>query len=269
MLHYKDEHITVFQSTLYQTTTAVIESEEAVIMTDPTWLPEEIDKIRGYIDDRLNDRKLYIIYTHSDFDHIIGAGAFPEAFVIATERFQQNKNKQAIIEEVKAFDQQYYLTRSYDYTYPTVDRLIKIDGDKLKLGSLTLHFFLAPGHTKDSLITVIEPSNILLSGDYLSDVEFPFIASSYKDYSHTIDKVETIINDFNIECHVPGHGSVSKSKSDIRKRLRESRYYLDSLLGEKAETELTEYCQKKYKFFEGMKNSHFENIKKVSQYKRK
>ncbi|TVP91748.1 MBL fold metallo-hydrolase [Alkalibacterium sp.] len=267
MLHYKDKNLTVFKSVLYQTTTAVIESEEALIMTDPTWLPEEIDMIKGFIDERLNDRKLYIIYTHSDFDHVIGAGAFPEAFVIATERFQMNKNKEAVIDEMKAFDQQYYLSRSYEHTYPTVDRLIKIDGDKLKLGSLTLHFFLAPGHTKDGLFTVIEPAGILLSGDYLSDVEIPFITSSYKDYCQTIDKAEQLIKDFDVKCHVPGHGSVTNSKYEINKRLTATRYYLEQLKDEGSDKELIEYCRKHYAFFDGMTDSHDANIKKVSQYR--
>lgn len=268
MLHYKNNKLTVFQSALYQTTTAVIETEEAVVMTDPTWLPEEIDTIRAFIDERLKERKLYIIYTHSDFDHVIGAGAFPEAFVIASERFQMNKHKQAIIEEMKAFDQKYYLSRPYDYTYPTVDRLIKIDGDKLKLGSHTLHFYLAPGHTKDGLFTVIEPEGILLSGDYLSDVEFPFIASSYKDYVHTVEKAQQIIQDFNVRCHVPGHGSVADSAGEVKNRLSAARYYLDKLKGENPEKELADFCRQNYAFFDGMKKSHEENINKVTQYRK-
>lgn len=268
MLHYKKEKLTVFQSVLYQTTTAIIETEEAIVMTDPTWLPEEISSIREYIDKKLNGRKLYIIYTHSDFDHVIGAGAFPEAFVIASERFQVNKHKRAILDEMIAFDQKHYLSRPYDYTYPTVDRLIKIDGDKLKLGSLTFYFYLAPGHTKDSLFTVIEPAGIFLSGDYLSDVEIPFIASSYKDYVQTIEKAGQIIGDFDIKCHVPGHGSVAESTCEIKSRLSAARHYLEELNGDKPETDLVEFCRNKYAFFDGMKENHEENIKKVTQYRR-
>lgn len=268
MLHYKEEDLTVFQSALYQTTTAIIESEEAIVMTDPSWLPDEIETIKDFIDERINGRKLYIIYTHSDFDHLIGAGAFPEAFVIATERFQINKNKKVVIDEMIAFDQRNYIKRSYKHIYPTVDRLIKIDGDKLKLGSLTLHFFLAPGHTKDGLFTVIEPSGMLLSGDYLSDVEIPFITSSYKDYCQTIDKADKMITDFNIKYHVPGHGSVTDSQSEIKKRLTDARYYLDQLKTDESQNSLSEYCQRHYAFFDSMKDSHLENIKKAKMYRK-
>ncbi|WP_370459787.1 hypothetical protein [Oceanobacillus sp. AG] len=66
MIQFQNQHITVFQSALYMTTSAIIQAEDAVIMTDPTWLPKEIETIRACIDEMIGDRQLYIIYTHSD-----------------------------------------------------------------------------------------------------------------------------------------------------------------------------------------------------------
>ena len=39
MLHFKNRSITVFQSALYKTTSAVIETKDLVLVTDPNWLP--------------------------------------------------------------------------------------------------------------------------------------------------------------------------------------------------------------------------------------
>ena len=100
MLHFQENHITVFQSSLYMTTTAVIQSDDVLIMTDPTWLPGEIEEIKNFIDNHLGDREFYIIYTHSDFDHIIGSGAFPKAKIIATEEFINNPGKEEIVQEI-------------------------------------------------------------------------------------------------------------------------------------------------------------------------
>ena len=36
MLHFQENHITVFKTSLYMTTTAVIQSDDVLIMTDPT-----------------------------------------------------------------------------------------------------------------------------------------------------------------------------------------------------------------------------------------
>ncbi|GGN67522.1 MBL fold metallo-hydrolase [Oceanobacillus indicireducens] len=257
MIQFQNQHITVFQSALYMTTSAIIQAEDAVIMTDPTWLPKEIETIRAYIDEMIGDRQLYIIYTHSDFDHIIGAGAFPEAKVIASEVFQQNSNKKAVLQEIEAFDQMYYLKRNYKSIYPSADIVVTRDAQTLRLGEVTLTFYLAPGHTKDSLFTVIEPYGIFLAGDYLSDVEFPFIFSNYKDYVQTIRTAEQILHHHSIRILVPGHGTTTQSEEEIVSRLHFSKYYLEELPLDNES--LIDVLREKYTFFEGMKSIHFDN----------
>jgi hydroxyacylglutathione hydrolase len=180
-VYYERDNIAVFQSELYMTTSAIVQTDDLLIMTDPNWLPSEVEAIRKYVDEKIGNKQLYIIYTHSDFDHIIGSGAFPEAKVIATEELQNNVHKEETINKIHKFDQGYYLRRNYEPQYPSVDYVISKDGQTLDLGQISLTFYKAPGHTQDSLFTVIEPFGIFLSGDYLSDVEFPFIFSSYKD----------------------------------------------------------------------------------------
>lgn len=84
MLHFKKYNITVFQSVLYKTTSTIIESNEVILIVDPNWFSNEIEEIKNSISGQVNNKQLYVIYTHSDFDHIIGSGAFPKAKVIAT-----------------------------------------------------------------------------------------------------------------------------------------------------------------------------------------
>lgn len=259
MLHFKENNITVFQSALYMTTSAVIESNKAIIMTDPNWLSEEIEEIRDFIDQRLGNKDLYIIYTHSDFDHIIGSGAFPEAKVIATEEFNSNPNKDKIVKNIHDFDQQYYIQRNYVPTYPIVDFPIMSNGEQIKIGDLSLTFYKAPGHTSDSLFTIVEPYGIFLAGDYLSDVEFPFIFSSFRDYLNTINRASYIMNNHNIKYLVPGHGSVTTEKKEILHRISFSKYYLQQLKNDVGVLE--NECRAKFRFFDGMKGIHFDNEK--------
>jgi len=263
MIHYRKNNLTVFQSALYQTTSAIIESEEAMIVTDPTWLPQEIEEIKQYINERIGRRQLYIIYTHSDFDHIIGTGAFPEAKVIASEAFKNNTRKEEIIKEIYEFDQEYYIERDYEINYPTVDRVIKEDGEKLELGEMTLTFYKAPGHTDDGLFTVIEPYGIFLSGDYLSDVEFPFIESSYYDYVETVNKARWLQAHHDIKVHVPGHGNVTEEEIELTDRLKFSEGYLIRLKEE--DLSLVKELIERFTFFEGMKDSHTDNLTRVKE----
>lgn len=258
MIHFKNDHLTVFQSALYQTTSAIIQTDDVMIITDPNWLPHEVATIREYVDRELGDKKLYIIYTHSDFDHIIGSGSFPEAKVIASEELKHHEHKVEIMQKVREFDQRYYIKRDYEPHYPSVDYAITGDGEMLELGHLTLTFYKAPGHTHDGLFTVIEPLGIFLSGDYLSDVEFPFIFSSYIDYKETLKKAELILRDHTVHVHVPGHGSVTEDPAEMERRMKESTYYIDNLLQESENVEA--FCRERFAFFEGMKNIHSQNL---------
>ncbi|WP_313894627.1 MBL fold metallo-hydrolase [Psychrobacillus sp.] len=257
MIQYNKENIRIFQSSLYLTTSAVIELDEAIILTDPNWLPHEVEEIKGYVNQIRKDKQLYIIYTHSDFDHVIGSGAFPDARVVASRKLSENVHKEDIMKKVKLFDQKYYLERNYEPKYPTVDYIVSEDGQQLLIGSSTITFYLAPGHTDDGLFTVIEPLGVFLTGDYLSDVEFPFIYSGYFDYVQTMEKAKNIFSKHAISVHVPGHGHTTESVVEMQNRLTFSREYLDQLLDEQANLE--EILTEKYRFFEGMKDIHQNN----------
>lgn len=257
MIQYKKENITVFQSAIYMTTTAIIEGDEAIVMTDPCLLPNEVEEIRTYIDTIKNDRQLYIIYTHHDFDHIIGSGAFPDAQVIASHPFAYFSQKEKIVNEMINFDNQYYLQRKYEHHYPDVNIVLSKDGEILQLGSLKLTFYLAPGHTTDSIFTIVEPNGIFLAGDYLSNVEFPFIDSSYHDYIKTMEKVKKIMETHKIRTLIPGHGQTTDCRKEMNGRIHFAYEYLNGLLTDKDDT----YLEEKFIFFPSLKSIHERNKK--------
>lgn len=261
MRQFENEQLTVFQSVLYQTTSAVIKTKEALIVTDPNWLPNEIAEIKAYIESIIENRKLYIIYTHSDYDHIIAAGAFPNATTIASEAFVNRINKEEVLEQIRQFDAQYYIERDYPIIYPQIDIVIKEDGQALELQDITCSFYLAPGHTADGLFTVVEPFGILLAGDYLSNVEFPFI-EDFEAYLATIQKVQTIISDRAVEVVVPGHGATTNNLDEIQKRIDESLLYLNNLANDSIDES---QLQKLYPFYKCLQEMHELNKKTVKK----
>ena len=257
MIQFQNEQMTVFQSVLYQTTTAVIQTEQAVIMTDPNWLPSEIDTIKSYIEHIIGKRQLYIVYTHSDFDHIIAAGAFPQAITIASEAFVNHANKETVLEEIRDFDAQYYVTRDYPVLYPNIDIVICKDGQQMLLGDTLCSFYFAPGHTKDGLFTIVEPYRIFLAGDYLSDVEFPFI-SDWAAYVTTLEKAQKLVEKFNVDVLVPGHGQTTTERSEMEKRIAESQRYLLDL---KQGIDQEQMLMKHYPHYRSLKDMHESNKK--------
>ncbi|MGN7476613.1 MBL fold metallo-hydrolase [Solibacillus silvestris] len=261
MLQFENDQLAVFQSVLYETTSAVVKTKRALILTDPTWLPNEIAEIKAYIQSIIGERKLYIVYTHSDYDHIIAAGAFLNATTIASEAFANRTDKKEVLKQIHQFDAQYYIERDYPIIYPDIDIVIKEDGHTIDLGDAACTFYLAPGHTEDCLFTVVEPYGILLAGDYLSNVEFPFI-EDYASYSSTLQKASEIISDKNIQTAVPGHGQKTNDSAEIQHRIEQSVQYLGDL---KKGLDQEAKLRKDYPFYEGMKELHEANKKLIGK----
>lgn len=259
MIQYKDNQLTVFESQLYKTTSTVIETDDCVIVVDPCLLPFEVDAIQEYVMDMKGSRPIYLIITHSDWDHIVGAVAFPEATVIASKAFT-SKNKEEIVEQVKAFDDQYYIDRNSPIIYPDVDITVTKDGEQLKIGNTVLTFYLAKGHTDDGIYAIVEPIGIWITGDYLSDIEFPFIYSGSEDYVETLEKTEEILNKHKISILIPGHGHLAFHEEEIVKRKNDSLHYIKSLKKTIQSGRDHEHLIGQYPYKRGLNYCHKENV---------
>ena len=84
MIQYKTPAVTVFESALYRTTSAVIQTPDMVLLADPNWLPHEVAAIQQHVAAIRGSRPLYLLFTHSDYDHILGYKAFPDAQAIVS-----------------------------------------------------------------------------------------------------------------------------------------------------------------------------------------
>ncbi|MEC1177449.1 MBL fold metallo-hydrolase [Metasolibacillus meyeri] len=204
---------------------------------------------------------LYLLFTHSDWDHIIGYGAFPDATVIASEAFQKRADKEQIIEQIRTFDDNYYIDRAYPLHYPTVDIVIGQDAQTLTIGQTKMTFYLANGHTNDGLFTIIEPLGIWLAGDYLSDVEFPYIYDSSYAYEETLAKVDVILQRHDIHYLIPGHGHMTTDKEEMIKRQQESFTYIKALRECILQQKDSEHLIENYAYPRNMRAFHQANIR--------
>lgn len=259
MIQFTDGHITVFESQIYKTTSTIIETEDCVIVVDPCLLTQEVEEIREHVMKVKGMRPIYLTLTHSDWDHIVGAGAFPEGTVVASRTFQL-KNPDKILEQVKGFDDQYYIDRNYPIVYPNVDIPIVNDGQQLNIGKTRLTFYEAKGHTDDGIFIIVEPLGIWIAGDYFSDIEFPFIYSSSTDYVETLQKTEAILGNHQIRALIPGHGHIAFSREEIIKRKNDSLHYIQSLKKAIQLNEDHEHLMALYSYKRGLKVCHEENV---------
>ncbi|MEL6718077.1 MAG: MBL fold metallo-hydrolase [Bacteroidota bacterium] len=261
-IQYQDQYITVFESALYRTTCTLIERAEHYLLVDPNWLPIEVAFIAEKVSLIDANKQAYLLFTHSDYDHIIAYERFmTDAKVIASQAFVDHPNPEKELKTIREFDEEYYIQRSYPISYPKVD--IAIAGtEKRQLGNDTYHFLPADGHNRDGILTFHEELGVLILGDYLSNLEFPFIYESVAAYQATLDRITTLLNTGQVQLLITGHGDCTKSPSEMQKRLEQSQNYLGHL--RKAVLEDTNFPEedlwKQYAPSTFLKKAHQENL---------
>lgn len=228
-IQYQNSELVIFESALFRTTTTLLFAADYVLLVDPNWLPIEIDFIDALIKKRAADKKKYLLFTHSDYDHIIGYGSFKDFETIASLNFVNNTDSEIILKQINDFDDENYIKRDYEICYPTITTAIENDGKELQLGSDDYVFYQARGHNKDGLISFNKSKGVLIVGDYLSNIEFPYIYDSSKAYKKTLEKLETLINTETVNVLIPGHGDVCYDKLEMQQRIKESFDYIQHL----------------------------------------
>jgi len=260
-IQYKTPHLTVFESALFRTTSTLIETDDLLLLVDPNWLPIEIEYLQQAVQRKQGNKPLYLLFTHSDYDHIIGWNAFSDAKVIASSAFVNNSDAEKNLEQIRTFDDEYYISRDYEIAYPIVDFSIERDGQELVFGTTKLMFYQAKGHNSDGLFTIVN-DKYWVAGDYLSDIEFPFIYHSSIEYEVTLAKTELILEKHQPEILIPGHGQVATSFAEILKRKEDSLRYIHTLrtaIKEGREFDLTSLW-KRYRFPKIMTKFHEGNV---------
>ncbi|MEL7159278.1 MAG: MBL fold metallo-hydrolase [Bacteroidota bacterium] len=229
-IQYRHGGITVFESALFQTTSTVVITEEYVLVVDPNWLPEEVMTIATYVENVARGKARYLLFTHSDYDHIIGYGAFPGWTTIASQRFVDNPDREAQIQQARDWDDEYYVKRSYALTYPEIQ--LPVVGDDVVLPlphAAAIRCYQAPGHNYDGLVTYLPHSGILIVGDYLSEVEFPYVYHSFANYRRVLARLSQIMDEDSVELLVSGHGKCTTDPVEMRQRVVDAYAYLDGI----------------------------------------
>ncbi|MDX2134866.1 MAG: MBL fold metallo-hydrolase [Saprospiraceae bacterium] len=226
---FRDPNVTVLQSALFRMNTTVVHTDDVVMVFDPGILPEEIRAIQQLVEEKRGDKPLYLLFTHSDFDHILGFRAFSPNRVFMTEAMANHPRKEELLEEALTFDEQYYLQRNYQVEYPVGNFLVYQDGVQFRVGQTKMSIYLMPGHTIDSMMVIIWQLGLLIAGDYLSDLEFPIITDSSMAYEATLLKLNTIHDKNWFTRVVPGHGSMVFDMDGWMNRQQQGLAYLYAL----------------------------------------
>jgi glyoxylase-like metal-dependent hydrolase (beta-lactamase superfamily II) len=188
------------QSPIWQTNSALLEAGGEVLLCDPAYTAGEIDAIRREVD-RRSPAAVRLLLTHADFDHTCGIAAFPEAEVIAgaatAERIASGEAARALAEQGPEWGTRWG-------TELRVDRVV--EPGAFTAGGFAVEAMDAPGHQVDGLAFALPGEGLLLPGDYLSAITFPFVVGSLDAAIATLRGLHALLAGEGIERVVPGHG---------------------------------------------------------------
>ena len=153
----------------------------------------------------IQSKKLTIIYSHADWDHIWGTAGLQwrDAQIIGhahcLDRFSKDVPetlRQIRKDEPERWDAVQLIPPNQTFQ----DKLT------LCLGSISIELYVLPGHTNDSIIAFLADSGLLLMGD-AAETPFPTIPSA-EVLPEWIQKLEKWEADSRVQAVVPSHGDI-------------------------------------------------------------
>ena len=224
----------VVRSAFWQTNAIALRSGKEAVLIDSPYLPDELDALpsvlagAGFEPDGL-------LATHADFDHLLGRLAFAAMTLGLAESSVQRLHESPgqAQRELRQYDDEFYVTRPAPLGLGQVQAL-PVPG-RVELGDRELELHPAEGHTIDGMALFDRDQGLLIVGDYLSDVEIPWIFGTLADYRATLARLAGLVEA--ASTVVPGHGAPHDRETALR-LLDEDVDYLDAL--ERGEDKLPE-----------------------------
>jgi glyoxylase-like metal-dependent hydrolase (beta-lactamase superfamily II) len=244
----------VVTSGFWQTNAVALRSGGEAMLIDSPYLPDELDALpsvlagAGFEPDGL-------LATHADFDHLLGRLAYPRMTLGLAESSVERMHRQPgeAQRALRHYDAQFYVARPAPLALGQVQAL-PVPGS-VEIGDRELELHPAEGHTPDGMALFDRAQGLLVVGDYLSDVEIPWISEggSLRDYRATLARLAALVEQ--ASTVVPGHGSPHDRETTLR-LLEEDVDYLDSL--ERGEERLPEGRDSK-----AQRGIHEENLGRI------
>ncbi|TYB90854.1 MAG: MBL fold metallo-hydrolase [Kosmotoga sp.] len=143
-------------------TVYVIEGEKYNFLIDTLTGPETIAEVKDFIKKELNDKQLFIIYTHSHYDHTWGTCLFDKSIVVAHEKCYEllDMNERNLLKEKPEL-----ADGEVEIVLPDI-----IFKESMNFPEEDLELIYTPGHTVDSLSIYDKKDRVLFVGD---NIELP------------------------------------------------------------------------------------------------
>lgn len=221
------EDAIVVTSLLWQTTATALRVGGETMLVDSPYFPDELELLPTVLA-QSGFEPTALLATHGDFDHLLGRLAFPDLSLGVAEstmlRIRERPGEAQ--RDLRDDDSENYVVRTQPLALGRTQSL-PVPG-KLGLGEQELELHPAEGHTPDGMAIFAPWLGVLCVGDYLSDVEIPWIHEfgSVDDYRSTLARLAPLVE--RADVVVPGHGSPHARERALQ-ILDEDAEYLEAL----------------------------------------
>jgi glyoxylase-like metal-dependent hydrolase (beta-lactamase superfamily II) len=218
----------VVTSRLWQTTATAVRAGGECLLIDSPYFPDELELLPVLLE-QAGFTPVGLLATHADWDHLLGRFAFPQMSLgvgqSSGERLRAEPG--AAQRALRDADAENYVVRPSPLSLGSY-QVLPVPG-RMQLGdSGEVELHPTGGHTPDGVAFLVRSSSLLVCGDYLSDVEIPWISpgGAIDDYRATLARLAELAE--SCEAIVPGHGS-PHDRARALQIVDEDLEYLDAL----------------------------------------
>ncbi len=219
--------VVVVTSRIWQTNATALRAGGEALLVDSPYFPDELELLPALLQ-QAGFRLGALFATHADYDHVLGRYAFPDLTLGVGDPTMERIRSEpgAVQRELRDEDSRNYVVRDGPLQLAGVQSL-PVPG-YVELGDAELELHVADGHTADGTALFARSLGVLVVGDYLSDVEIPWISpgGSLDVYRATLARLAPLVEA--AETVIPGHGAPHGRDTALR-LIDEDLGYLDSL----------------------------------------
>ena len=190
-----------------------------------------------------------VVLSHYHPDHAAGCVAFEDCEIIAHPAYRRSYEFYK-----KVFPDQRYIE-------PT---RLAVDRERFSFGRFELQLMAMPGHSPDSLTTLIDGKiahvGDLLAYDSAGRLTLPFLASG-GDFSAFIASLERL-SDLGAEVVLPSHGPHLHGRDALQDATRQMIYYLERIVATRGQASLEDLLERPPEDYCGH-SLHQKNLKRL------
>lgn len=223
--------VRVRQSRLYRMNSVVLAEGGQAAIVDPGILPSEVADIARAVASA-GARQVALVFTHGDWDHVLGRSAWPEAAIIGHSALADDVEGHLDSIRAEASRVAAEAGERWDRAFEAFRPDVAVSGlHQDRLGARRAVYRDAPGHSPSMMSLHLPERRLLIAGDMLSDIETPILTQPLALYRRTLGGLLPLAQGGAIELLIPGHGAIARSSAEALERVRRDLRYLDDLEG--------------------------------------